>query len=53
MKTKKAKRAKDSAESLEDVIRMATRVQVRLRDEGVELHWTMSFRPLSLTEKKP
>lgn len=49
----KKKQAKKVAESLEDVIRMATRVQIRLREEGVELAWTMSFRPLSLTEKKP
>lgn len=33
-------------ESLEDVIRMATRVQVRLRKQGVELRWTMQFVPI-------
>ena len=35
-----------AAETLEEVIRMATRVQVRLRKEGIELRWTMQFVPI-------
>jgi hypothetical protein len=43
---KKTTRYVKAAETLEEVIRMATRVQGRLRKEGIELRWTMSFGPI-------
>jgi hypothetical protein len=36
---------KRKRETLEDVIRMAVRVQTRLKKEGVGLHWTLYFTP--------
>ena len=45
-----AQRAKK--ETVEDVIRMATRVQTRLRKEGIALAWTMHYQPCEPEPKK-
>ena len=45
-KARKLLKARAAAESLEDVIRMATRVQTRLRTEGIGLAWTLHFAPV-------
>lgn len=43
---------KRKREDIEDVIRMATRVQARLRAEGVELRWTLQFVPIEPEPKR-
>lgn len=43
---------KRKKETVEDVIRMATRVQTRLRKDGVELRWTLQFVPVPPEPKK-
>lgn len=32
-------------ETVEDVIRMSVRVTKRMREEGVQLHWTVTMEP--------
>ena len=38
-------------ETIEDVIRMAVRVQERMRKDGVGLHWTCHFGAIPGKEK--
>lgn len=36
---------KRQTETLDDVIRMAVRVQEKLRTQGIALRWSISFEP--------
>lgn len=41
-------------DDLECIIRLAVKAQARLAKEGIELHWSMSYRPIPpTTSEKP